>query len=133
LLGDEFASIFQQGHFLNQSPFDIKLKDPSSRIKKEKDILQIELAVPGFSKEELHVNLIDGILVIRGIRKRTLIGDGRYILEEYDFEGFERKFNLSPEIEKEKISAVYKDGILTIVITDVPEEEEAGVQRVNID
>ena len=54
----------------------------------------------------------------------SITDDEGYILEEFKMDAFERSFRLDPSIAKEKITAEFKDGILTLTFIDVPKEEE---------
>ena len=135
-MGERYAPLIDPDHFWGMSSFDIKRKPfegPAVNIKKSGKMFEFDIAVPGYKKGELQVTLENGYLTIRGEKEH--IGqdekDG-YLLEEFNFDSFERSFRLDDRIAEEKITAHYENGILHIEFEDVPEEEEKAYQEVEI-
>lgn len=95
----------------------------------------MEMAVPGFEKDEIEILLEDDILTIRGEKSKSekVQKDEEFILEEFDFDSFERKFKLAASIAHEKITAKYDRGILRLTFIDVPKEEEKEFQTVKVE
>ena len=90
----------------------------------------LELAVPGFSKEELDIFLEDNFLVIKGKKNKKIVRDEvEYIQKEYDLDFFKRVFELDEITDLEKIKASYVEGILTVRLYH---KEENPVKR-NLD
>jgi HSP20 family protein len=134
--GSEYGPVIDHDHFLGRSAFDVPRKKAcpgAVNLSQRGELFVMEIAVPGFSKEELTVTVADDILVIRGLRKhREDYPETEFIVEEFDTESFERKFRISPTISREKIEAKYQDGILHLTFIDVPAEEEKNAQFVVI-
>jgi len=88
--------------------------------------------LPGMQREEIEVHVSDGVLRIRGVRKKPHlpqcpVGDpeGCSIsvhLMEIDFGEFERKITLPADVAVEQISATYRNGYLWVVL---PQAEAA--------
>jgi HSP20 family protein len=134
-MGERFGPLIDPDHFMGQSAFDIKRNydGPPVNIKKTGKLFELDVAVPGYKKDELQILLEGGYLIIRGQKEiQSEHKDEDYILEEFDFTSFERTFLLNEHIAKEKVNAHYEDGILHIEIEDVPEEEERAFQTVPI-
>ncbi|MFH1148819.1 MAG: Hsp20/alpha crystallin family protein, partial [Pseudomonadota bacterium] len=68
--------------------------------------------MPGVQKDDLQINLEGDLLSIRGMAKHIPTGDT--VLSEYSLMNFFREFQISEEIDKEKISADLKNGVLKI-------------------
>jgi HSP20 family protein len=134
--GDVYGPVIDHDHFLGRSAFDVPRKKacPGAVIVSKRGALFVmEVAVPGFAKEDLTVTIADDILVIRGVKKhREEYPETDLIVEEFEMDSFERKFTISPKISREKIEAHYQDGILRLTFIDVPEEEEKNTQFVVI-
>lgn len=73
----------------------------------------IEIDLPGLSKEDIKINLIDKELTIYGERKKR---KGDYLKIESSFDKFQRQFTLSEDINIKNISAINKDGVLEIML-----------------
>ena len=54
--------------------------------------------------------------------------DETYTRQEYSYSSFERSFNLPDEVNKDKIDARYKDGVLELIL---PKKEEAKKMAVS--
>lgn len=133
-MGEKFASIIDPNHFLGRSSLDIHYHDlPPVNIRREGPLFEMEVLVPGFSKEEIDVTLHDDVLSIRGHKSHSS-GEkkGEYIMEEFEVDSFERKFKLARSIAHEKIAAKCENGVLKLTFTDVPEEEEKAYQKVKV-
>ena len=88
---------------------------------------QYELAVdlPGFSKDEIQVDLKDGILTIRaakGLDKDQTDKKGRYIRQERYAGACSRSFYVG-DVKPEDVSAKYEDGILRISMPKQAKQE----------
>lgn len=88
----------------------------------EKDgdyLLEIEL--PGFLREDIQAELADGKLTIIAEKPEHLEVEGnksRYIRRERLAGGCQRSFFVGDKVKQEDISAAFKDGILSIIITN---------------
>lgn len=94
-------------------------------IKKETGFT-MEFAVPGFSKEDFSVKMEDKKLVVK--MEKELEKKGDYKRKEYEFGSFEKKFNLPSNIDQDKISASYENGVLAIELVYV----EKVTKEINI-
>ncbi len=134
-MGETWAHKIDPEHFLGRSAFDLPWKKPkpAANIKKEGTFFELELAVPGFKKEEIEISVKNDLLTICGKKSKSdAVFESEYILEEFDFDSFERCFKLSPTISHEKITAKLENGVLRLTFTDVPKEQERAYQKVKV-
>ena len=83
----------------------------------------IEMDIPGFSKEDIKINLDNNYLTISAEKKvNTEDKDKKYIRRERSYSKFERSFYLN-NADEEKIDAEYKNGILNIIVPKVDENK----------
>ena len=94
-------------------------------IKNENDFV-IQLAVPGYTKENFDINVEDAILKIT--LNKEIKDEKKYIRKEFDFSDVKKSFHLSKDINVEKISATYDMGILNI---ELPLKEKV-VKQISI-
>ena len=93
------------------------------------DIIDKEL--PGFAKEDIHIDLNGDYLTISAEHKEeTEDKSGQYIRKERRFGSFARSFNVS-DVDTDKITASYKDGVLELSMPKQT-EEKAKVSQIEI-
>lgn len=86
----------------------------------------IEADIPGFKKEEISVECEDGYVTITAEKNNEVSNDDKQYIKRERFYGKTiRKFYVG-NVDNEKISAEYRDGILEIV---VPKEEKLVNKR----
>jgi HSP20 family protein len=103
---------------------------PRADILDEKDMVKINVELPGMKKDDIKVTVDENILTISGERKHeSEEKDMNYIRCERCYGSFSRSFTLPDDINSEKIKADYEDGILTVNLTKVekPEPKEITV------
>lgn len=87
-------------------PVDIQETDKEYLIKAE---------LPEFKKEDVKVEVVEGVLTIDGERKQEKEEKGKKFYKvERSYGKFVRQFALPPEVEATKIEAEVKDGMLSI-------------------
>ena len=100
----------------------------------EKDgnyVLQAEL--PGFNKEDIHVDLKDDILTISASHneeKKEEDKNTRYIRKERHSASYSRSFRVA-NVTHEDISAAYNNGVLTVTFPKretLPEKETKKIE-----
>ena len=89
---------------------------PAMNVKEHKKDFEIELAVPGFVKDEIEVSLEDDVLHVSAKKSTESVEEEEdYYRKEFSYNEFDRKFKLPTSINEEKdIKAEYKDGILRL-------------------
>ena len=91
-------------------------------------VLKVDL--PDMKREDISVTFENNVLVLKGERKF----DGETSRENYQrierFYGtFSRSFTLPPTVDASRISASYKDGVLTVRL---PQREDARPKQITI-
>jgi HSP20 family protein len=92
---------------------------PAVNVSEDEKSYEIEVAAPGFHKEDIHINIDDDVLTISGEIKREEKegGNGRqYSRREYTYNAFTRSFTLPDDTNQDQISAHYENGILKMMI-----------------
>lgn len=79
--------------------------------------------LPGMSENDVEVTFADNTLTIAGEKKQEKeVKEESYHRRERSFGSFRRSFTLPAEVDQEKISASFKDGVMTI---DLPKSDNA--------
>lgn len=74
----------------------------------------ILVEVPGMSREDVSVEVKEGVVSIRGERRQN--GDGEYYLRERPVGRFDRSFALAYDLDPEGVSATLEDGLLEVTV-----------------
>jgi len=86
----------------------------------------LEIAAPGFLKEDFEINTDKNVLTISA-EKKYEIPEGYKVLGSTNIEKeISQTFKLSDEVDKEKISGTYEHGILSLTL---PKKEKKDTSR----
>jgi len=96
---------------------------PSVNIKENTNEFKVELAVPGFNKDDFQLKLNQDLLTISLEKKvASEAKDGeRFTKREFSYQSFSRSFTLPDTADSERIHASYENGILVV---SIPKKEE---------
>ncbi len=96
--------------------------------------IDIEAAIPGMSKDDVTVEVTDGILTIHGnSNQREDIENGQYVRREIKRSAFQRSFRLGENLNHTDITAKYDNGILTLNVPKIiPDETEPNTRKIEI-
>jgi len=96
---------------------------PAANVNETDKEYQIELAIPGFKKDEVKINLENEVLSISAESKTEKEEKTKkYTRKEFSYGSFSRSFQLPKAANADKIQAKYEDGLLKL---DIPKKEEA--------
>jgi HSP20 family protein len=86
--------------------------------------------LPGFSKDDVEVEIKDNRLTLRGERKReTDVKEAQYHRVERAYGAFQRSIRLPAKVDADKAEAVFKDGVLKLTL---PKAAEAKPKPISI-
>ena len=97
----------------------------------EKHDLVLRAEVPGMSREDIDVTIENGTIVLKGEKKfDTEVKDESYRRIERAYGTFHRSFTLPNTVDTAKVTADYKNGVLTVTL---PFREEARPRTINVE
>jgi HSP20 family protein len=102
---------------------------PAVNIREDEKKFSLDLAVPGIDKKDLKIEIHEDVITISSENKteKEENHDG-FKRREFSYSSFCRSFYVPDNVNKDKIEASYKDGILTVEIPK-EEEEKAKISR----
>lgn len=96
---------------------------PKVNIKETNEAYTLEMAVPGYSKTDFILDVVNDELSISVDIKETKEEEVKsYTRREFGTDSFKRTFTLPELVEEDGINASYTDGILKV---EIPKKEEA--------
>ena len=102
---------------------------PAANVKETEDTFVLELAVPGLTKKDIHINIEKDLLTVSAT-KETVTKEGETVKRsEFNFNDFKRSFQLPDTVNAELVKAGFKNGILSITL---PKKEEATPRQIEI-
>jgi len=103
--------------------FGSHILKPATNIIENEDAYILELAVPGFNKEDFNINVDgDALTISTEIEKESDQKEVTYSRKEFKKASFKRMFSLPETVNTEAIRANYESGILSITLA---KKEEA--------
>ncbi len=103
---------------------------PAVDVFEGKDAIKIVAELPGVKPEDVRLSLENNLLTIRGEKKQEAEERSERLHRyERSYGSFERAFVLPSSVDGEKISAEYRDGVLTVL---VPKAERARPREIPV-
>lgn len=94
---------------------------PQANVVESKEGYRIELAAPGYKKEQIGIQFQENVLIIKGnVEEKENEGE-KYLSREFGLKNFVRRFMVPKTIDSASITASFSNGILSV---DVPKKEE---------
>ncbi|MGD0581938.1 MAG: Hsp20/alpha crystallin family protein [Bacteroidales bacterium] len=102
---------------------------PAVNIKEDEKRFTLDLAVPGIDKKDLKIEINEDVITVSSEHSEDKSeSQDDFKRREFSYSSFCRSFYLPENVNKDKIEANYKDGILTVVLPK-DEEEKAKLSR----
>ena len=102
---------------------------PSTDIFESDDVLTIVMEMPGVDREDVDVNVENGVLRVEGRLDFSKYEGMQPVYTEYNIGHYRRSFSLSSKVDQDRISAQMQDGVLTLLL---PKAEEAKPRRISV-
>jgi HSP20 family protein len=106
---------------------------PSVNVREDDKNFILDVAVPGIDKKDLKIDVNEDVLTISSESKSESeeSTDG-YKRKEFSYSSFSRSFYVPENVNREKVEANYKDGILTVTLPKQEEEKNKVTRKIEI-
>jgi len=102
---------------------------PAVNLYDTEDELVLTAEVPGMDPKDLELSVVDNSVTLSGKREQPEQDGARYYRRERPSGTFTRTLTLSDKIDRDKVSAEYKDGVLTV---HLPKLQSAKAKAIEI-
>jgi len=128
-LFDDVFRGFDLSPFGNSRFFDHAASWPHIEVSETSKEVKVTAELAGLEEKDVHVELTNGVLAIRGEKKTETEDKDRLFSERY-YGQFERRIPVD-DVEQDKVAAAFKNGVLTVTL---PKSETAQqkVKRIAI-
>ncbi len=104
---------------------------PAVDIYENNDSVVVKAELPGVEKDQISVEVKDGILTMRGERKfEKEVKEESYHRIERSYGSFQRSFSLPVSVNQDKVTARFQDGVLEVKL---PKKEQAKPKQIQVD
>jgi len=129
-LREELNSFFELPFLSNSQRQDLFGGwSPALDLYQSNDNVVAVLELPGMRKEDIEISLHDETLAIGGERKSSSSNGEKAERTERYVGSFRRTISLPVRVDPSKVSASYRDGLLTVTL---PKAEEAKPKRITV-
>jgi HSP20 family protein len=135
MLGPRFNRLFEDlftempARFLNES-VERGNWMPAVDVRENEDAIVLEAELPGMTKKDIELSVENNVLTMSGERRfENEENRESYHRIERGYGRFTRAFTLSSTVDREKVVAKFKDGVLSI---HLPKTEVAKARRIEI-
>jgi len=109
---------------------------PAVNIEETPQAFTVTLAAPGVQRDDFAIEIDNGILTVSSKKEQKHEEhdkEGKYTRREFRYHAFSRSFTLpKEEVDADKITASYKDGILSIYLPKKEPGKEQPVKQITI-
>ena len=107
---------------------------PAMNIREDEKFFEVELAVPGFSKDQIEVSLEDDKLHVFAEKSKEDVEEkeGKFTRKEFTYNEFERLITLPSYVNAEEVKANYHNGILSLILPKIMEKIEPKKRLIKI-
>jgi HSP20 family molecular chaperone IbpA len=102
---------------------------PTADIFETEDALTVVLEMPGVDRNNIDVNVDNGVLMIEGRIDFSKYEGLQPVYSEYNIGPFRRNFRISSRIDQDKIKAEMRDGVITLTL---PKAEQTKPRRIEV-
>lgn len=96
--------------------------EPKVDVTESKDAVTVKAELPGVDQNDIAVSLQDGVLTIKGEKEEEKEEKGKQCHRvERAYGAFARAIRMPAAVDAGKVTATFKDGVVTITLPKAPE------------
>jgi HSP20 family protein len=112
------------------NPDTVRAIHPKVNIVENENEFLLTAEVPGMVEKDIHVEIKDGVLSLRGdVKEEKETKEDNYRIQEFSSQNFERSFRLGDQVDPEKVVAKLEKGVLRV---SLGKKEIAKPKRVEV-
>ena len=126
--------LLSANHPSDFSDFVRDFNAPKYNVKENDENYMVEMAVPGFEKNDFNIEVHEGKLTISSeLEEKNESEKDGYSYREFKKESFSRSFALPKnKVDEEKVNAAYNNGVLTVTLAKKEEAKPKAPKHIEI-
>jgi HSP20 family protein len=133
---DEFDKLWETWDLDMRSFMDLQPKSnfPKINVTENETTYEVEIALAGFDKDDISIELKDNSLFIKANKKEeNTEEDKKYLMKEISSRSFRRVLSLPKKVLLDDIKCTHKNGVIECVLTKEQHiEEDDGSIKIDI-
>lgn len=114
-----------------------RISNPAVNVLENENEYKVEVAAPGLSKEDFYIEMREDNNLVVSMEKKSETKEGenkgdKYLRREFSYMSFRKNMILPDNVHTDKIEAKMENGVLSIHIPKVKEEEKPQPKRIQI-
>lgn len=106
---------------------------PAVNVREDEKNYFLELAIPGIDKKDLKIDVNEDVLTISSeSRNESEESKDGYKRKEFSYSAFSKSFYVPENVNKDKIEANYKDGVLSLSLPKQEEEKNKITRKIEV-
>lgn len=105
-----------------------KARTPAVDVKEEADRYVLEAELPGLNEKDVEVKVEENLLTINSAKSEKEEGKNAYLMKERCSSSFQRSFVLPKDVDKDNISAKFRNGLLVLDLHKKPEVKPRSIE-----
>lgn len=106
---------------------------PAINVKEHANGYSVEVAAPGMTKDDFNIQIDEDDNLLISMEKKsenkTERPNERYLRREFSYSKFQQTLILPEDVDKKSISAQVENGVLTVELPKLPEEQKQSNAR----
>ena len=109
---------------------EAEIAEPALDLYEDENEIVVKAELPGMAKDDIQISFADNVLTLRGEKKKEEEDKGKdYYRSERVYGAFVRSVVLPAEVNPEKATALFKNGVLEIRL---PKSESAKKKEIKV-
>ena len=131
---NNLVDFFNRDSLFNDDFFNTEKSLPAMNVKEHQKDFEIELASPGFKKNDFEITINDDILEVSAEKSKEEEEKGDdYTRKEFNYQSFKRLLQLPKTVDNTKdVKATYKNGILKLQLMKKEEAKEKSKRVIEV-
>lgn len=108
---------------------------PSINVAEDEKTYSVEVAAPGMTREDFNVHLDENGDLVINMEKKTREEEKKerkYLRREFSYTKYQQTLVLPDDVDKAKISAEVKNGLLSVILPKVAEAENRVARSIEV-
>ena len=112
---------------------EVEWQRPAVNLSETDKVFEVQLAAPGLEKADFIIQIVGDHLEISVTRDAAEDTDKEWIRRGFNYQNFKRRIKVSDRVDRKKVKARYKQGILTVILPKLKSQRKSEGQDIPVE